>query len=76
MYEYTLPSGAKIDADRIVDAVLAEDEYPQVYLDTELGTFVEIPSSDNLRRWVEEIGATKRYLVIEHFTDADRNKFA
>lgn len=76
MYEYILPSGAKIDADRVVDAVLMESEYPQVYLDTELGALVEIPSRDGLKRWIEEIGATKRYFVIERFTDADRDKFA
>lgn len=76
MYEYILPSGAKIDAERIVDAVLMENEYPQVYLDTELGALIEIPSRDGLRRWIEEIGETRRYFVIEHFNDADRNAFA
>jgi len=76
MYAYILPGGAKIDADRVVDAVLAESEYPQTYLDTELGALIEIPSEDSLGRWVREIGATKRYFVIEHFTDDDRDKFA
>lgn len=76
MYEYSLLNGAKIDADRTVDAVLGEEDYPQVYLDTELGALVEVSSADNLRRWVEEIGTTKRYLIIERFTDADRDEFA
>ena len=76
MYAYILSSGAKIDADRVVDAVLVENDYPQTYLDTELGALIEIPSEDSLGRWVKEIGATKRYFVIERFTDDDRNKSA
>ncbi len=76
MYAYLLPNGARIDAERVTDAALATQEYPQTYLDTETGMLVEIPSADALEHWVSEIGATKRYFLIERFDDTDRNAIA
>ena len=75
MYEYSLLNGAKIDADRTVDAVLEED-YPQVYLDTELGALVRSfvcrqPAAVGRGDWDDEA-----ILIIERFTDADRDEFA
>jgi hypothetical protein len=76
MYKYTLPNGAEINMDSIVDAVLAEDDYPQVYLDIETGALIEIPNKDSLKHWVKEIGQSKRYFLIEYLNDFDRNEIA
>lgn len=76
MYRYKLPNGIQINPDRMVDGVLAETEYPQIYLDTETGALVEIPSIESLKKWVEEIGKSKRYFNIDRFNDKDRDKIA
>ena len=76
MYTYTIPNGARVDAERLVDAALAAEEYPQVYLDTATGKLVEIHSMEALRNWVAEIGNLKRYVLIERFDDTERNAIA
>lgn len=79
MDTYTLPNGARIDVSRMTEIVLEDLEgeaYPQVYLDTETGAFVEIPYEDTLRRWVEEVGLENRYFLIERFTDAEKDAIA
>ncbi len=76
MYEYLLPNGVPVDVERLADAMLFDGEYPRVYLDTETGALIEISSAKSLECWVKEIGATKRYLSVERFTDAERGSMA
>ncbi len=79
MDAYILPNGARIDAGRVVEAMLAESEdgYPRVYLNTKTGVLVEIPFVDNLRRWEKEVGEDRRlYVHIEPLTDEWRSAVA
>jgi hypothetical protein len=76
MDSYFLPNGAKIDTERMIEAILEEDAYPQLYLDTELGGFYEVPTEDILRRWQAEIGTTNRYMLVERFTLEEREEVA
>ncbi|MBM3261170.1 hypothetical protein FJY93_02010 [Candidatus Kaiserbacteria bacterium] len=73
MDTYTLPNGRTIDIEGCVDAVLSYTEYPQHYLDTETGNVCVIDTSDALKKLVEEIGASRRYLEITHFDEDDYN---
>ncbi len=72
MFTFTLPSGAEVDIDGVVEAMLGFEEYPQYYLDTELGAIVRIASQEMLRRWIEEIGESDRYFLIPHMDDEER----
>ena len=76
MYKYVLPTGGQIDAERLSEAALSKSEYPQTYLDTVIGKLVKIDSPEHLGEWVSEIGATNRYMLIEPFSDTDRNENA
>lgn len=48
MYIYRLPNQLTINADRLAELVLAEEEYPETYLDTQTGALIEIPSLESL----------------------------
>ena len=72
MYSYSLPNGIVIQHEHIVDAVLSPEEYPQTYLDTHTGALIEVPSKQSLAIWVNETKNTKRFLLIERLSDADR----
>lgn len=76
MYKYLLPNGIRIDAERLADMTLAKEGYPRVYLDTQTGALIEIPSVESLGKWVEEIGATDRYVCFERFTDEEAGDIA
>ena len=76
MDSYFLPNGARIDTERIIEAILEDEAFPQLYLDTETGGFYEVPNEDVLRRWQAEIGESKRYILIERFTNEEREEVA
>jgi hypothetical protein len=76
MEAYFLPSGVRIDFERIVDAALEEEEYPQTYLDTVTGILIEVASREMFDRWHAEIGNTDRYVLIERYPDEERDKEA
>lgn len=77
MYAYFLQNGTRIDAERVIDALLDEGDggFPRVYLDTETGAFVEIPSADVLARWSAGADAA-RYRYIEPLGNALRDGLA
>ena len=76
MYAYLLPNGAKINVDGVLDAILSKEEFPETYLDTENGVLLNIPSLEILRQWVEEIGQSTRYYLVERLSDAERDRVA
>lgn len=77
MHKYLLPNGLKIDFDRIVEAVLSEEEYPQVFLDTENATLVEVFSAESLHRWVDENEErSQHHFLVERFGDRVRDQIA
>jgi hypothetical protein len=71
MYTYTLTDGTPINSERLIEAVLLREDFPEVYLDTKLGALVEIPSVQSLGSWVAEIGKSDRYVHIERFSDEE-----
>ncbi len=72
MYIYRLENGIVLNSERMVDAILSETDFPELYFDKEVGALVEIPSKESLIKWVEEIGTTNRYLHIERLSDDER----
>lgn len=76
MYAYKLPNGLTINAERLVEDVMADSDFPQTYLDIKTGALIEIPSWDSLGVWVKEVGHQKRYFLIERFTDVDKINLA
>lgn len=76
MYNYTLPNGAEIDIELFVEAMLAEEEYPSHFFDTKTGCIVHVPSRGNLKHWVDDIGTSERYFLIERLTDEARDVVA
>ena len=77
MHSYILPNGIVINHQRIVDAVLEEEDYPHTYLDTITGALIEIPSRQSLGLWIDDNNKNnKRFLLIERFNDIDRIKYA
>lgn len=76
MDEYQLPNGVVINVARIVQAILSDSEYPELYLDTETGALVEIPSAQSLGQWVSEIGQSTRYFLVERLDESERQMIA
>jgi len=76
MYTYTLPNGIELNQERIIEAILSESEYPSLYLDTQTGALIEVPSLESLVQWISEIGKSERYYLIEHFNDDERSLIA
>ncbi len=76
MYTYKLPNGLTINAERLAEDVVLGGEFPQTYLDIETGALIEISSSESLGVWVKEIGNTKRYFLVERFTNDEKINFA
>ncbi|HMO78227.1 MAG TPA: hypothetical protein PKA42_01510 [Candidatus Paceibacterota bacterium] len=76
MYKYTLPNGIVINSDRLAEAALNKGEFPQLYLDTETGMLIEVPSMESLGKWVNEIGNSKRHYLLEPFNSEDRKAYA
>jgi hypothetical protein len=75
MYAYTLPNGLTINAERLADVVLSGSDFPQTYLDVDTGALIEIPTRESLRVWVKETGNSKRYFLVERFTDDEKIYF-
>jgi len=66
MDAYYLPNGVRIDAERLVELILGNVETsPQIYLDIETGTPVELA-----------FGASEKHLPIERYTDIMRDEVA
>ncbi len=76
MYNYELKDGTPINSERLIEAVLLREDFPEVYLDTKLGALVEIPSAQSLGAWVSEIGKSDRYVHIERFSDEQQTQCA
>lgn len=76
MYKYLLEGGILLNSDRMIDAVLSVETFPQLYLDTELGALIEVPSLEGLKKWITEIGNTDRYFLVENYAKEERLRAA
>lgn len=76
MNAYYLPNRVRVDVDGVVNAILAQEEWPQAYLDTETGALAYVVSPKALGDWVEKIKNSQRYFLVERLTDEDRNSIA
>ena len=78
MYTYTLPCGVRFHADMLIGAIVAHDVYPQVFLDTETGAVLALPSAESRTEWKKSVGALNlhRYLYLEPFTANERARIA
>lgn len=76
MFAFHLSNDAEIDLEGVIDAMLEIDDYPEYYLDTEIGAIVRIATAAMLGRWIEEIGRSDRYLLIPRIEDDERSILA
>jgi hypothetical protein len=72
MHEYFLGNGIRINTERLIDAALMDEKFPEVYLDVQTGALVEISTPESLVLWRDSVGEPARYLYLaagERFID-------